>query len=173
VGEPLEPGDFFRFFFFFWVYRKMAKIHHKTNKIKNIYIKKSTGWLVATNQDIKSWFPLFNFLPSKLKVCTLSLFQVSLCVCVCVFSVLSLSLSSWSKISSRVCLVGVFFGWFASTVLCGARVCAQVLVCSPHFIFLFICVSLCVSVFVSLSWIVVEICELNVQSLFCFLLFVS
>ncbi len=98
-----------------------------------------------------------------------------MCVGVCV---LSLSLSSLDPYL-RGEFLGEFFFFLADLQvlwLCGARVCVggQVLVCSLTFCFVCVCVSICVCVCVSvcvcvcvsLSWIAVEICELNVQSLF-------
>jgi len=102
---------------------------------------------VATNQDIKSWFALFNFLPSKLQVCTLSLFQVSLCVCVCVCS---LSLSSLDRRYLRVCVLWEFFLADLQVLCCAVLVRARRCSCVLHILFFCLYVCLCVCVCLSL-----------------------
>ncbi len=110
-------------------------------------------WLVATNQDIKSWISLFHFLSSKFQALFLSS-PLCVCVCVCV-CVLSLSLFSLSSLDRylRVCFCqSFFFGrWFASTVVvrcscvCGwgnARVFSHICFCMC--VCVYVCVSVCV-----------------------------
>jgi hypothetical protein len=110
---------------------------------------------VATNQDIKSWFPLFNFLSSKFQVCSTLFLFASVCVCVC-GGVLSVPLSSLDRYL-RVCFCGSFFFLLICKYCVVRRSCvcvsAQVLVRSLAFLFcMCACVSVCVCVSLGLQW---------------------